>query len=69
MIFKIYIKFNISEETKVSNVTYYMIDKGRLDLFRVTLKMFKEFNDQCNDIYDNLEEIVKSALLIEQRNI
>ncbi len=46
-----------------------MIDKGRLDLFRVTLKMFKEFNDQCNDIYDNLEEIVKSALLIEQRNI
>ena len=53
------------EETKPT-IEYYMIDKERLDIFRVTLKLFKEFNDQYRDIFDNLEEIMKSSVILEK---
>ena len=53
------------EETKPT-IEYYMIDKERLDIFRVTLKLFKEFNDQYRDIFDNLEEIMKSSVIFEK---
>ena len=43
-----------------------MIDKERLDIFRVTLKIFKEFNEQYSDMFNNLEEIMKSSVILEK---